>query len=115
MNFSRTNLDLAHNLFVGRGYDPAEAVELLSSNGFVDRLDPAKNEHFTMVKVVGGVMTPPYEVLLSSPLNCNLKQRIRQLNSVHSLLKNRFTTKLLCARMYFGEEWGSDGTMPFST
>ena len=58
-----SNWDLSGNLFVGRGYDPAEAVDLLSSNGFVDWLDSAKNKHFTMVKVVGGVITPPYETL----------------------------------------------------
>ena len=63
------NWDLSGNLFVGRGYDPVEAVELLSSNGFVDWLDSAKNEHFTMVMGVGGVITPPYEALLIRPIN----------------------------------------------
>ena len=48
---------------------PPIRSNILSSKGLFKWQDLGTNEHLAMVKVVGGVMTPPYNALTDSPLN----------------------------------------------
>ena len=45
---------------------PPLRLDLLSRNGPCKRYDLGKIKHLRMLKVVGGVMTPPYESIVDS-------------------------------------------------
>ena len=56
-----------NHLCVGRGHDPADPLQFLTQFLVCYRRFFAKQEPFRLSEAIGGVMTPPYEVLRHSP------------------------------------------------
>ena len=70
--------ELVNHLCVGRGHDPADPLQFLTQFLVCYRRFFAKQEPFRISEVIGGVMTPPYEVLRNSPTNGSLNLQPRE-------------------------------------
>ena len=63
-----------NHLCVGRTHESADPLQFLTQFLVCYRRFFAKQEPFSLSEAIGGVMTPPYEVLHHSPTNVNLSR-----------------------------------------